>query len=123
MPESMTATATPAPVSRGRLAARPHLIGPDALGGHVDAEPGVARQMLNRRVLADCGQLTGGHPEHRTAPEVPRDAQVVARRQRVHFRPRAVHDDGDRLRSGREVILEVGTQPRMAGGERRRGAD
>ena len=78
--------------------------------------------MIDALIVAERRQLTGGHAEHRAALEVPRDAQVVARRERVHLRSRAVHDDGDRLRSGREVILEVGAQARMTGGERRRAA-
>ena len=61
-------------------------------------------------------QLPGVDQEHRAALQIFRNPQVVARRQRIDLGPRAMHDDSDGLRSRRQVIGEIGAQPRAVRG-------
>ena len=95
---------------------RPHLIGADALQigrGHRRLNPDVARQMILRVVAPHRVELTGVHQEHPAARHVLRDLQVVALRQAVNLRLRPVDNDADALGAGRQVIGQVGAEPRV----------
>ena len=116
IPESITATETPGARQRRQVVEPgPDLVDADALGRHrVDRrlQPDVARQMILRLVLPQRLELTGVDEEHRAALQIAGDPEVVARRERVHLRPLAVHDHPDGLRADPQVVGQVVADPR-----------
>ena len=108
-----------------RAGAGPDLIGTDRFVEDVRGRSiaRVRREVIDRLVLLQRRQLTGGDAQHRAVLQLLPDAEVVTLRQRLDLFACAMHNDVDRRRTGPHVIRQIVAETRTMGSGRRDGAE